>query len=64
MRMVERPFAVLDRNARTLLLGDPELMEDILGPTLSNETRQTVGRAESRRQAMALLLLSPEFQRR
>jgi uncharacterized protein (DUF1800 family) len=28
------------------------------------ETRQTVERAESRQQAFALLLMSPEFQRR
>ncbi|MFJ5370360.1 DUF1800 family protein [Bosea sp. CER48] len=44
---------------------DPRaLSEDILGPILSPETRQAVARAESRPQALALLLLSPEFQRR
>jgi uncharacterized protein (DUF1800 family) len=35
-----------------------------LGPLLSEDTKQTVARAESRQQALALLLMSPEFQRR
>jgi uncharacterized protein (DUF1800 family) len=44
---------------------DPDaLAEDILGPLLSNETKQTLARAESRPQALALLLMAPEFQRR
>ncbi|PTM41996.1 DUF1800 family protein [Bosea sp. 124] len=44
---------------------DPRLLtEDILGPLLSPETRQAVARAESRPQALALMLMSPEFQRR
>ncbi|MCZ8043297.1 MAG: DUF1800 family protein [Beijerinckiaceae bacterium] len=44
---------------------DPRaLTEDILGPLLSPETRQAVARADSKPQALALLLLSPEFQRR
>lgn len=44
---------------------DPHsLSEDILGPILSPETKQAVARAESRAQALALLLMSPEFQRR
>jgi uncharacterized protein (DUF1800 family) len=44
---------------------DPDaLAEDVLGPLLSNETRQTLTRAESRPQALALLLMAPEFQRR
>jgi uncharacterized protein (DUF1800 family) len=41
-----------------------ELVDDILGPNASAATRETVTRAESREQAYALLLLSPEFQRR
>ncbi len=40
------------------------LLDDILGPSASPETRQAVMRAESREQAYALLLMSPEFQRR
>ena len=44
---------------------DPNaLAEDVLGPLLSNETRQTLTRAESRPQGLALLLMAPEFQRR
>jgi uncharacterized protein (DUF1800 family) len=38
--------------------------ERSLGPLLSKETKQTVASAESRQQAIALLLMSPEFQRR
>jgi uncharacterized protein (DUF1800 family) len=44
---------------------DPEMVaDDALGPLASAETRQTLARAESRQQALALLLMSPEFQRR
>jgi uncharacterized protein (DUF1800 family) len=35
-----------------------------LGPLASPETRQAVARAETRPQALALLFMSPEFQRR
>jgi uncharacterized protein (DUF1800 family) len=41
-----------------------ELVGDILGPNAGAATRETVSRAESREQAYALLMLSPEFQRR
>lgn len=40
------------------------LVDEALGPLASGETRGTVRRAESRPQALALLLMSPEFQRR
>jgi uncharacterized protein (DUF1800 family) len=40
------------------------LLDDVLGPTVSPATREAVTRAESREQAYALLLMSPEFQRR
>lgn len=44
---------------------DPAVLAaDVFGPLLSNETRQTLERAESRPQALALLLMAPEFQRR
>jgi uncharacterized protein (DUF1800 family) len=44
---------------------DPDAVaDDALGPLASTETRQTIARAESRQQALALLLMSPEFQRR
>jgi uncharacterized protein (DUF1800 family) len=40
------------------------LLDDSLGPLASAQTRQTIGRAESRSQAVALLLMAPEFLRR
>lgn len=44
---------------------DPEEIADAaLGPLASPETRQTLSRAESRPQALALLLMAPEFLRR
>src|SRR6266516_2290828 len=46
-------------------LVDPEGAVDLaLGPLATAETRQAVARAESRPQALALLLMAPEFQRR
>ena len=44
---------------------DPkDLVETALGPLAAPETRQAVARAETRPQAIALLLMSAEFQRR
>jgi uncharacterized protein (DUF1800 family) len=44
---------------------DPrDLLEIAAADAASEETRRTVDRAESRQQALALLLMSPEFQRR
>jgi uncharacterized protein (DUF1800 family) len=44
---------------------DPrDLLELVAADAASMETRRTVERAESRQQALALLLMSPEFQRR
>ena len=40
------------------------LLDDVIGPTASPATRQAVSRAETPEQAYALLILSPEFQRR
>jgi uncharacterized protein (DUF1800 family) len=46
-------------------LRDPdEMVDTALGPLASAQTRQAVKRAESRPQALALLLMAPEFQRR
>ncbi len=41
-----------------------ELLENGLGPLASTQTRETVARAESRGQALALLVMAPEFLRR
>jgi uncharacterized protein (DUF1800 family) len=44
---------------------DPRALLDVVaGEAASAETRQTIDRAESKQQAFALLLMSPEFQRR
>jgi uncharacterized protein (DUF1800 family) len=44
---------------------DPrEVFEEVLAPLASAETRQAITRAESRPQALALLFMAPEFQRR
>jgi uncharacterized protein (DUF1800 family) len=44
---------------------DPrDLLELVAADAASSETRKTIERAESRQQALALLLMSPEFQRR
>jgi len=44
---------------------DPREMLDLIAANAASpETRQTIARAESRQQAFALLLMSPEFQRR
>lgn len=44
---------------------DPEvLLDTVAGPSASAATREAVGRAESRRQAAAIVFASPEFQRR
>jgi uncharacterized protein (DUF1800 family) len=44
---------------------DPEyIMETVLGSSVSPEVKQAVGRAESRQQALALLFMSAELQRR
>ncbi|HLG84473.1 MAG TPA: DUF1800 family protein [Bradyrhizobium sp.] len=41
-----------------------DLLESAFADAASPDTRRTVERAESRQQALALLLMSPEFQRR
>jgi uncharacterized protein (DUF1800 family) len=41
-----------------------EVFEETLAPIASSETRQAITRAESRPQALALLFMAPEFQRR
>jgi uncharacterized protein (DUF1800 family) len=46
------------------LIDPEEIVDATLGPLASPETRQTLARAESRPQALALLLMAPEFLRR
>jgi uncharacterized protein (DUF1800 family) len=50
---------------RVATMVDPEAVVDsALGPLASKDTRQAISRAETRPQALALLLMAPEFQRR
>lgn len=44
---------------------DPQvIIEDVFGSEIAPEVKQAVGRAESRQQALALLFMSADFQRR
>jgi uncharacterized protein (DUF1800 family) len=45
-------------------LDSTTLVEQSLGPLASGDTRNTIAQAESRAQALALLLMAPEFLRR
>jgi uncharacterized protein (DUF1800 family) len=61
-RRLDIASAFAARNAATL--APDQVLEAALGPLASAETRETVARAESREQALALLVMSPEFLRR
>jgi uncharacterized protein (DUF1800 family) len=51
--------------AQRMRTADPlATLNAALGETAAAETRQAVERAESREQALALLFMPPEFQRR
>ena len=45
-------------------VADAQAVETALGPLASPETRTAIRRAESRPQALTLLFMAPEFQRR
>jgi uncharacterized protein (DUF1800 family) len=46
-------------------IGNPnDMLDAVIGPFASPETRQAIARAESKQQGLALLLMAPEFQRR
>ena len=46
-------------------MADPQvIIEDVFGSEIAPEVKQAVGRAESRQQALALLFMSADFQRR
>ena len=49
---------------RVAMLRPLDLAQDILGPRLSEETQTAIRRAETSHQGLALMLMSPEFQRR
>ncbi len=59
LRIAERLARDVDRAT------DPRVAaSDLLGPGLSEQTRQAIGRAETREQGLELLVMSPEFLRR
>jgi uncharacterized protein (DUF1800 family) len=63
--MTNRLDIATDLASRAAIDVNPgDLARAILGPDASEETMDAIGRAESRVQALALMLMSPEFQRR
>ena len=63
--LAERLDLANDLARRVSSLVEPEAVADTaLGPLATADTREMVKRAESRQQALALLLMAPEFQRR
>jgi uncharacterized protein (DUF1800 family) len=46
------------------MLNPLDVLDEIAGPVASAETREAIARAESKQQGLALLLMSPEVQRR
>lgn len=46
------------------MLNPSDVLEACAGEAASDDTRKAIARAETRQQALALLLMSPEFQRR
>ncbi|HZF15356.1 MAG TPA: DUF1800 domain-containing protein [Steroidobacteraceae bacterium] len=62
MKRVEWSLAFADRTAA--LRDARQVASDVLGDSVSPATARALGRAESNSQALALLLMSPEFQRR
>ncbi len=62
---IQMRVEVADQISRIALEESPlALAESAFGDAVSTQTRETIRRAESRAQAISLLLMSPEFQRR
>ena len=62
---VPRRLDVANEFAGRVPAADPmALLDGGLGPLASRDTRETIARAESRNQALALLVMAPEFLRR
>ena len=64
MRRIDWAYSVSGRVSADSGQDTAELAEATLGPLLGDDTLQAVHRAGSRRDAITLLLTSPEFQRR
>jgi uncharacterized protein (DUF1800 family) len=62
---VPRRLDIANEFAGRVPAADPmALLDSGLGPLASRETRETIAHAESRNQALALLVMAPEFLRR
>lgn len=62
---IRERLRIAESVARTSPVGDPRvLLADLTGGTAGDATRQAVERAESRTQAIELMIMSPEFMRR
>ncbi len=62
---VPHRIEIANQIAGRVRVADPlALLDSGLGPLASSDTRQTVARAETRNQAVALLVMAPEFLRR
>jgi len=58
------PIEIIDYAGRVATNTEPlALLDSALGPLASADTRETILRAESRAQALTLLVMSPEFLR-
>lgn len=63
--IAERLDVATDLAGRSTTLRNPlDLVEQALGPLATEKTQSTVARAEDRTQALTLLFMAPEFQRR
>jgi uncharacterized protein (DUF1800 family) len=61
---LETANAIAQNPANQQRLDPKAMLETALGPLASADTRSAVNRAETKQQAVALLLMAPEFQRR
>jgi len=63
---IRERLRIAEKSAREVAPGvDPRVLaEELLGPTMSNDTRQAVARAETREQGLELIAMAPEFLRR
>jgi uncharacterized protein (DUF1800 family) len=64
LRIAEKAARDLAPKGAAVAVDPRELAEDLLGPSLSENTRLAIARAETREQGLELMIMSPEFLRR
>jgi uncharacterized protein (DUF1800 family) len=64
LRIAEKAARDLAPKGAAVAVDPRELAEDLLGPSLSENTRVAIARAETREQGLELMIMSPEFLRR